>query len=326
MIKAFLFPSFNKKDKPTLSIFYQTNHDCHSFHQQIINNLTEEELNTEILLSTYFQGTSTTESSENVFDGDENLSSGEILPWGVKALWKGNDYSQTEDGEDNNFGGEFDENGDFEGSYAFVIDSGVSATTNDLNLSPDEANGGWSKSWVNSEPDPFTDGNGHGTHVAGTIAAKVNSKGVIGVAPGALVTSLKVFNSQGGGASYATVLSAIEYAADIILDNNLPTDKSVINLSLGGPLSPSINQAVKTLASQGIQFAIAAGNEAQDADNVSPAGAGDAANVWTVSASDIKNKMASFSNWDDPFAEMMLMLQLQASTYCRTTKMTNLLT
>ena len=220
--------------------------------QQIIQNLSEEELNTEILLSTYFQGTSTTASSEDVFDPDENLASGEILPWGVKALWNGEDYSQTDEGENNNFGGEFDENGDFQGSYAFVIDSGVSETTNDLNLSPDVDDGGWSKSFVGSEPDPFDDGNGHGSHVAGTIAAKVNGKGVIGVAPGALVTSLKVFNASGGGASYATVLNAIEYAAEIIIDNNLPTDKSVINPSLGDPRT-SINTAVKNLAAQGIQ-------------------------------------------------------------------------
>ena len=60
----------------------------------------------------------------------------------------------------------------------------------DLNIEDN----GWSKSWVNGE-DAFEDGNGHGTHVAGTIAAKVDGKGVIGVAPGALITSLKVFNS-----------------------------------------------------------------------------------------------------------------------------------
>ena len=258
--------------------------------QQIIENLSEEELNTEILLSTYFQGTAATKSAGTSSYVDENVGNGEILPWGVKAVWKGNDFSQTEDEENNNFG---------EGSYAFVIDSGViknPGNTNDFNIEDN----GWSKSWINGE-DAFTDGNGHGTHVAGTIAAKVNGKGVIGVAPGALITSLKVFNSSGGGASYATVLSAIEYAANLIIDNNLPKEKCVINLSLGGPLSTSINQAVKNLASQGIQFAIAAGNEAQDADNVSPAGAGDAENVYTVSASDNKNEMASFSNWDDPF-------------------------
>ena len=154
--------------------------------QQIIENLSEEELNTEILLSTYFQGTAATKSAGSSNYVDENLGNGEVLPWGVKAVWKGSDYSQTSDGQDNNFG---------EGSYAFVIDSGVlenPGNTNDFNIE----NNGWSQSWIPGE-DAFTDGNGHGTHVAGTIAAKVNGKGVNGVAPGALITSLKVFNSSG---------------------------------------------------------------------------------------------------------------------------------
>ena len=261
--------------------------------QEIIANLSEEELNTELKLATYFTGSAQLSSTGTSYV-DENLDSGEILPWGVKAVWNGEDYSLDEEGNENNFGGEYNEDGEFEGSYAFVIDSGVQEL-DDLNIE----NNGWSKSFVSGEG-AFEDGNGHGTHVAGTIAAKVDGKGVIGVAPGALITSLKVFNSSGGGASYSTVLSAIEEAANIINDNNLPKDKCVINLSLGGGSSPSIDQAVKNIASTGIQFAIAAGNEAQDADNVSPAGAGDAENVYTVSAVDNKMKMAWFSNWDDP--------------------------
>ena len=264
--------------------------------KEIIAKLSEEEINTELKLATYFTGSAKLSSAGTSYV-DENLDSGEILPWGVKAVWNGEDLSLDGDGNENNFGGGYNEDGEFEGSYAFVIDSGVQEL-DDLNI---EENG-WSKSWVNGE-DAFEDGDGHGTHVAGTIAAKVNGKGVIGVAPGALITSLKVFNNSGGGASYATVLAAIEYAAEIINENNLPKEKCVINLSLGGGSSPSLDQAVKNIASTGIQFAIAAGNEAQDADNVSPAGAGDSENVYTVSAVDNKMKMAWFSNWDDPSGE-----------------------
>ena len=70
-----------------------------------------------------------------------------------------------------------------------------------------------------SGEDAFTDGNGHGTHVAGTIAALANGVGVVGVAPGAEVISLKVFDSDGGGASYGTIISAtnisiVAYAGD----------------------------------------------------------------------------------------------------------------
>lgn len=255
-----------------------------SFINEIVAGLSQEELDKGIALSTYFKGQSEDKGSSTSYV-DSNLDSGEILPWGVQAVWDGQDLSKYPDGSNNNFG---------EGSYAFVIDSGVQQLS-DLNIEDN----GWSKSWISNE-DPFTDGNGHGTHVAGTIAAKVDGKGVIGVAPGALITSLKVFNSSGAGASYSTVLSAIDYAANIIIENNLPKEKCVINLSLGGPSSPAIDQAVKNIAALGIQFSIAAGNEAQDADNVSPAGAGDAENVYTVSAADNKYEMASFSNWDDP--------------------------
>ena len=69
---------------------------------------------------------------------------------------------------------------------------------------------------------------------AGTIGAKANGEGVIGVAPGATIISLKVFDSFGGGASYQSILEAVEYAAQIINDNGLPKDKCVINMSLGG--------------------------------------------------------------------------------------------
>ena len=255
-----------------------------SYINKIIESLSEEELNTEVKLATYFECKANTQTSSETTYVDENLETGEILPWAVKAAWDGQDLSQA-DGSASNFG---------EGSYAFVIDSGVQKL-DDLNI---EENG-WSKSYIENTT-AFTDGNGHGTHVAGTIGAKVNGKGVIGVAPGALITSIKVFNSSGGGASYGTILNAINYAAEIIINNNLPKEKCVINLSLGGPNSPAIDLAVKNLASLGIQFAIAAGNEGQDADNVSPAGAGDADNVYTVSAVDNKMVMASFSNWDDP--------------------------
>lgn len=202
-----------------------------SFINEIVASLSVEELDREIELSTYYQGESELEESSASYI-DSNLDSGEILPWRVQAVWNGQDLSKNPDGSNNNFG---------EGSYAFVIDSGVQKLS-DLNIE----NNGWSKSWVSNE-DPFTDGNGHGTHVAGTIAAKVDGKGVIGVAPGALITSLKVFNSSGGGASYSTVLSAIDYAANIIIENDLPKDKCVINLSLGGPVSPAIDQAVKNI-------------------------------------------------------------------------------
>jgi subtilisin family serine protease len=181
-------------------------------------------------------------------------ASGEILPWGVRAVWSGIDV-----GSKGNIG---------TGSTVFVIDSGVLATTGDLNL-----NSAWSRSWIAGES-AFSDGVGHGTHVAGTIAALANGIGVVGVAPGAEVVSLKVFANSGGGASITSIIDAINYAVGLINTNGLDRSKVVINMSLGGGLSSSLTTAIVNAANQGIRFSIAAGNSGQDADGFSPANAG----------------------------------------------------
>jgi Ca2+-binding RTX toxin-like protein len=206
--------------------------------------------------------------------------SGETLPWGVRAVWQGNDVSAR-----GNFASD---------TYAFVIDSGVLSTTGDLNLAGTSR---WHRSWVSGET-AFTDGNGHGSHVAGTIAALANGKGVVGVAPGAQVVSLKVFDSNGGGASYTSIIDAINHAVAVINNNGLNKNKVVINMSLGGGFSSSLDTAVKNAANQGIRLAVAAGNAGKDADGYSPASAGDHPNVFTISAVDSQYKMASWSNWD----------------------------
>ena len=210
--------------------------------------------------------------------GDTTSASGETLPWGVKAVWNGLDVSSK-----GNLG---------TGSTVFVIDSGVLDTTGDLNL-----NSAWSKSFIAGES-AFSDGVGHGTHVAGTIAALVNGKGVVGVAPGAQVVSLKVFGNSGGGATITSIINAINYAVGVINTNGLDRSKVVINMSLGGGLSSSLSNAILNAANQGIRFAIAAGNSGQDVDRFSPADAGDHPNVYTVSAVDSTYTMASWSNWD----------------------------
>jgi hypothetical protein len=206
--------------------------------------------------------------------------SGETLPWGVSAVWQGNDVSAR-----GNFASD---------TYAFVIDSGVLNTTGDLNLA---STSGWHRSWVSGEG-AFTDGNGHGSHVAGTIAALANGKGVVGVAPGAQVVSLKVFDSSGGGASYTSIIDAINHAVAVINNNGLNKNKVVINMSLGGGFSSSLDTAAKNAAGQGIRLAVSAGNDGNDADGYSPAAAGDHPNVFTISAVNSQYRMASWSNWD----------------------------
>jgi hypothetical protein len=172
------------------------------------------------------------------------------------------------------------------GRWAWVIDSGIDLDHPDLTV-----NTQFSRTFV-SGTSSADDQNGHGTHVAGTIAAKNNTIGVVGVAAGATVVAVRVFGATGGSTN-ATIIAGIDYATA----NAMAGD--VANMSLGGPASTATDDAVKRLAAKGVRCAVAAGNESQNALNVSPARA-NAANIWTVSAFDINNRFASFSNYSNP--------------------------
>lgn len=206
-------------------------------------------------------------------------ASGEVIPWGTSAVWQGEDITQR-----GNFASD---------TYAFVIDSGVLDTTGDINFAP---NPSWHRSWITGKS-PFTDANGHGTHVAGTIGALVNGKGIVGVAPGAQIISLKVNNDAGFGTS-GTTIEAINHAVSVINANNLDKSKVVINLSISGTYSSVLNAAIINAANQGIRFSISAGNNGKDVDSVSPGSAGSHPNVYTVSAVDSNFMMTFWSNWD----------------------------
>jgi Ca2+-binding RTX toxin-like protein len=212
----------------------------------------------------------------------KSYESGETLPWGIQAVWQGEDISKR-----GNFASE---------SYAFVIDSGVSDKTDDLNLNKD-----WARSWVYTPTglqSPFSDVNGHGTHIAGVIGALVNGKGIIGVSPGAQIVSLKVNNDFGFGDGNTTA-EAVNYAANIINDNKLDKKKCVINLSLvAHSRDPKLESAILRAADQGIQFTIAAGNFGKDVDNFAPACIGSHPNVYVVSAVDSSNQVPFWSNYD----------------------------
>lgn len=170
--------------------------------------------------------------------------------------------------------------------WAFVIDSGIQLDHPDLNV-----NTQYGRSFVSGYASP-TDQNGHGTHVAGTIAAKNNSYGVIGVAAGATVVPVRVFGPTGGSAN-SVIISGIDYTAQVALAND------VANMSFGGPASLATDNAVKNLAAKGVFCAIAAGNESQNSNNVSPARA-TGARLYTVSAYDNNGVFASFSNYGNP--------------------------
>ncbi|MBA3704637.1 MAG: S8 family peptidase [Bacteroidetes bacterium] len=172
------------------------------------------------------------------------------------------------------------------GKKAWIIDTGIDLDHPDLNVDVTR-----SISFLTSGPSYTSpnDGNGHGTHVAGTIAAKNNAIGVVGVAANATVIAVRVLNNQGSG-STSGVIAGIDYVAAHAAVGD------VANMSLGGGISITLDNAVIAAASNGILFALAAGNESDDANNHSPARA-NGTNVFTVSAMDVTDKWAYFSNY-----------------------------
>lgn len=190
------------------------------------------------------------------------------IPWGVSKVrapeaWKKGDW--TAQGV---------------GVRVAVIDSGVDCGHRDLGC--DYADG-------YNAVDPSqtaNDENGHGTHVAGTIAAKWDGSGVVGVAPRARVIPVKVLDKNGGG-NLSSVVKGILWCAR----NNI----QVANMSLGSPEgSVFMHWAVMYARSKGVTVVAAAGNHGMESGSVSYPGAYD--QVVTVSASDHKDALAPFSS------------------------------
>jgi subtilisin family serine protease len=132
----------------------------------------------------------------------------------------------------------------------------------------------------------FTDCNGHGTHVAGTAASNT-----YGVAAGARVIPVRVFTCA-GSTTNAAIINGINYVINQAAAN--PTRRAVVNMSLGGGISTTLDQAVNRMANANIFVAVAAGNENQNAANTSPARAPGA---FAVGASTNADARATFSNF-----------------------------
>jgi hypothetical protein len=143
----------------------------------------------------------------------------------------------------------------------------------------------------NGDADPMDD-HGHGTHVAGIVAA--NSRQLTGVAPDATLLAYKVMGSGGGG-FVSTILAGIDRAIDPNQDGD-PSDRAdVVNMSLGGPAVPDdpVMAAVERGIAAGAVFALAAGNNSEIGALGSPALAPSAI---TVGATDLEDRVASFSS------------------------------
>lgn len=181
--------------------------------------------------------------------------------------------------------------GDGTGKTAWIIDSGIDFDHPDLNVDVTR-----SRSFI-SGVTSADDENGHGTHVAGIVGAKNNTIGILGVASGAKLVSLRVLKADGEG-----TLSSIIQALAYVNANGAAGD--VINMSLGEEgVSSTLDQQVQSTAARGILIAIAAGNDSKPAHDFSP-GRANGPNIFTVSATDSLGKFASFSNYGNDVVDV----------------------
>lgn len=143
--------------------------------------------------------------------------------------------------------------------------------------------------------DDFTDRNGHGTHVAGTIAGSQDGKGVVGVAPEADLLICKVLNRHGSG-SYRGITQAIRWATKWRGPNGERV--RIMNMSLGGPIPDDKQyEAILDACAQGILVVVASGNEGDADENTMEFGyPSNYGECITVSACDEEKKLAPFSN------------------------------
>lgn len=162
-----------------------------------------------------------------------------------------------------------------------ILDTGIDGNHEDLNVL-----GG--ASFISGEPDALQDGNGHGTHVAGTVAGLNNTLGVLGVAPAADLYAVKVLDSSGSG-SFSGIVQGIEWAVENGMD--------VINMSLGASSgSTTLQQACDLAYNSGIVVVAAAGNSGTRGKRNTIGYPAKYASVIAVGAVDSTNTRASFSS------------------------------
>ncbi len=164
------------------------------------------------------------------------------------------------------------------GITAYIIDTGIRADHNEF--------GGRATIGFDAIGDGqnTNDCNGHGTHVAGTVGGAT-----YGVAPQVSLVAVRVLDCLGEGFT-SGVIGGIDWATA----NHAPGVPAVANMSLGGSYSPALNTATQNAITDGISFAVAAGNESADACYSSPAST---PNAITVAATESNDARAYYSNW-----------------------------
>jgi subtilisin len=205
----------------------------------------------------------------------QRTASGQTQPWGIDRIDADVAHAEGATGA---------------GADVGVIDGGINDSHADLegNLA-DPGSDGNHRSWVDCSGSdcnyPWSDKGGHGSHVAGTIAAAESDSGVVGVAPEATLHALKVCGARGGCRTSA-IVEAIRHAADQGWD--------VINLSLGtAQESPALQTAGQYALEAGVLPVAAAGNRGQPDSVGYPAAYKE---FLAVSATTIEDELAGFSS------------------------------
>ena len=172
------------------------------------------------------------------------------------------------------------------GVRAYIVDTGIRATHVDF--------GGRVVSGFTAINDGLgtNDGNGHGTHVAGTVGGST-----WGVAKNVTLVAVRVLDANGSGTN-----SGVIAGVDFVTSDHQAGQPAVANMSLGGGASSALDTAVTNAVNDGVTFAVAAGNENQDACNVSPARAAAAITVGSTTTTDARSSFSNFGTCVDIFA------------------------